>query len=134
VRIYVAASSEELNRAKGVMERLERLGHTVTKDWVIEVEQVGTANPRDATADQRAAWAQEDLDGVAQADLVWLLMPTGHSVGAFWEAGYAQAMHKRLIVSGDHQRSIFPATAHRCFDTDEEALKYIGNYWRNCVA
>ncbi len=120
-RVYVAASSKELGRAKAAMALLREYGHEVTHDWVAEVEEVGSANPEHATVADKCRWAKADLDGVRAADLIWLLMPDQGGLGAYWEAGYAQALGKGLIVSGKHRRSIFTVYAG-CFDSDLEAF------------
>jgi nucleoside 2-deoxyribosyltransferase len=124
MRVYIAASSKELGRAKAVKALLEDYGHQVTHDWMAEVEKVGSANPEGASQQDLARWASEDLAGVDNADFFWLLMPEDGGLGAFWEAGYAQARGKVLIVSGRHSRSIFTIFAHR-YDSDVEAFEAV---------
>jgi nucleoside 2-deoxyribosyltransferase len=122
VRIYVAASSDQLERAKAAIEALQANGHVVTHDWTIAVEEHGTANPRDATVEQRAAWATDDLTGVHDADILWLLMPGQGGFGAAVELGYALAHGRPIVVSGgDPMRSIFTAFA-TVYDRDDQAL------------
>lgn len=124
MKVYIAASSKEMGRVGAVMRLLEDYGHKITHNWVAEVEAVGSANPEGATEADLARWAAADLDGVDQADIVWLLMPDAGGLGAYWEAGYAQAKGKQLVVSGKHRRSIFTVFAKR-FDTDVEAFEAV---------
>lgn len=120
--VYVAGSSAQLDRVKSVMVQLRALGHKVTHDWPSLVEAVGTANPPDAELNQRRAWATEDLDGVYEADVLWLLMPANEpSFGAGVEFGYALARGLPIVVSGCHSASIFTALAV-CYDRDDQAL------------
>lgn len=130
MRIYVAASSNELARAKAAMNALRELGHTITHDWVTEVERVGSANPVDATLDEAAMWADEDLQGVEAAEVVWLLAPERDGFGAGVELGYAIALGMwdmdkqdlRIVCSGPYQRSIFTSMADALYMSDADAL------------
>ncbi len=124
MKIYVAASSKELERAKAAMAAVEALGHTISHDWVKCVEEEGEANPVSATHTQRANWAEDDLAGVQEADVLWLLMPEDAGFGAGVEFGYALSKPwKRIVVSGAFERSIFPALANACYTDDDAALE-----------
>lgn len=103
------------------MNAVRDLGYSVTHDWVSIIEDRGSANPTDATVEQRKAWAKDDLAGVEAADVLWLLMPAEGGLGQFWEAGYAQALRKPIVVSGCYERTIFTAGC-RCYTTDHDAL------------
>jgi nucleoside 2-deoxyribosyltransferase len=121
-KVYVAASSNQLERAKQTMAVLEERGYTVTHDWVTEVEVVGEANPVGASMTARANWAKADLSGVAAADVMLLLMPAEGGFGAAVELGYALALGIPVVASGCTERTIFTALA-RCFDRDDLALE-----------
>jgi hypothetical protein len=130
MRIYVAASSKELDRAKWAINELRALGHTVTHDWPAEVEKVGSANPTDATIDEAASWSIEDLDGVDDAEVLWLLVPEADGFGAGVELGYAICLRDRtfdappihIVCSGPYLRSIFTSLADALYMTDMDAL------------
>lgn len=136
MRIYVAASSNELLRAKRVMKLLREAGHFVTHDWPAEVEAVGAANPAGASFDDRSHWAHADLRGIDDSEVFWLLMPDRDpSFGAGVEFGWAMGERRlriweedpgkedlRIVVSGPHERSIFPALADAAYETDEQAF------------
>lgn len=121
MRIYVAGSSRQLERVKAAMAALRSLGHTITHDWVALVEEYGEANPVDAATSTMRRWAADDLAGVYNADMVWLLMPETEGFGAAVEMGYAIAHGVPVIVSGAHARSVFTSLAS-CYDRDDLAL------------
>lgn len=122
-RVYVAASSDELDRAEAAMAAVRAEGWEVTCDWVATIRRVGVANPRDVPRDARGFWASEAMVGVDEADAVWLLAPeAGHARGAFVEFGYAFARDKPIVVSGPtHACSIFTALVDEV-PTDAEGL------------
>jgi len=137
MRIYVMASSAEIERAKKMMAALRGHGIEVVSTWPEVIEQVGEANPMGAPREQRARWAVDDLNELQQATAAWLLLPAKPSTGAAVELGYAYCMaamaakgrelglpvpEYHLVVSGV-ETSIFTALS-RHFPTDEEALAY----------
>lgn len=132
LRVYVAASSREMDRARAAMTALRMHGVEVTVDWVAAIEAAGAAN-EGLSDEDRQRYAREDLDGVCVADVVWLLMPTTPTAGAYVELGYALARREvqddsdctrtPIVISGPGQeRCIFAALADRCVATDADAL------------
>jgi len=91
VKVYVAGSSKEMERAERVMNALRAAGHEITADWVAKIREVGVANPADFTV--RLAAAQADLDGVNNADAFVFLHPAPgvQTTGAWVELGYRLA-------------------------------------------
>ena len=128
MRIYIAGSSDELDRAEWAMRSARELGHEVTSDWVKTIREVGAGNPRFATNLQRERWAGDAMDGIYKADRLWMLMPRASAGrGAFFEFGYASWAlgHENIIISGPNtHESIFCALG-REFPTDAEALEFI---------
>jgi nucleoside 2-deoxyribosyltransferase len=123
VRVYVAGSSGQIERAKSAIAALRERGHIVTHDWPVLVERVGSANPPDASSADRTDWATDDLKGVHDADVFWLLMPSTDGFGAAVELGYALAHGRPVVVSGGTpSRSIFTELATWMFDRDDQAL------------
>lgn len=123
--VYVASSSADIDRAERWMGLLAKGGLAVTSTWPKVVRTVGDANPREATMDQRCGWASCDLAEVKACDLLWFLVPAhegGH--GAFYETGYADALDKVSVFSGDTKKSIFTARGHE-FADDTEAFAWI---------
>lgn len=131
-RVYVAGSSAELNRVEHWTARLIAAGITVTSTWPANVRAVGSANPRDATREQRAAWAMTCLRQVATAQLVWFLVPavTAPTRGAWIEVGFMRGLVHGvtravcIISSGDTLQSIFCALGDE-HETDEAAFAAI---------
>jgi hypothetical protein len=124
VRVYVAASSSQIDRAKDAMRTLAEAGHEVTSDWTRMIEDRGEANPADASFEERRDWAAEDVRGVAVCDVLWLLMPSDRpSFGAGVEFGFALGDGAiRTVVSGLCEASIFTALADACYDRDDLAF------------
>lgn len=122
MKIYVAGSSNELERARRWIRELRATGWTITGDWPEVIAAVGDANPRDASEAERWRWSYDDLEAVNRADVVWLLAPAvGTGRGAYCEVGYALACGKHVISSGDTRQSIFLAQTKE-YATDEAAF------------
>lgn len=137
MKVYVAGSSAEMERAEKQMAALRVAGIEVTSTWPEVIKKVGAANPMDASREDRAMWAATDLAEVASSDVFWLLLPNGApSAGAFTELGYAVmlgavARQARLaevegvpdlwIICSGTEKSIFSALAHH-FATDDDAI------------
>jgi len=125
MKVYVAASSQDMERARLWMERLGDFGVDVTSNWVNTIQAVGIANPREATNWQRRNWSHEDLVGVDEADMLWFLVPEkANGRGAYFEAGYALGVGKHLVFSGDTRQSIFCGLGKE-FMTDDDAFNSI---------
>lgn len=110
-KVYVSASSAEVERAQHWTNHLVIAGLEVTSTWLKVVGDVGSANPRDADHGAREKWSLSDLCEVAAADVVWFLVPPVETPtrGAWLEVGYARARDKLLVFSGDTKQSIFCA-------------------------
>lgn len=135
--IYIAGSSSDLARVKRWQARVAEFtakevaeGHSgieITHDWVAAIEARGEANPQYDTVYDRLAWANDDLRGVRESNLLWVLMPPGQSDGAMYETGYAHAMDIPVVFSGPGcTRTIFTAN-HVCYVSDESAWDYIAD-------
>ena len=124
MKVYVAGSSRDLARIKANMARLRQAGIEITHDWVSLVENVGAANPHDASKAQRDAWALADLQGALDADLVWLCVGAEASWGAGFEIGFCLAYKRNVIASGPTKNSIFFVYTYE-YKTDDEAFEAI---------
>lgn len=124
MKVYVAASSHEIDRARAAMAIVRSIGGTVTFDWTESVEQLG-GNPILLSQAFRSGLAFGDLIAIDSADVVWLLAPIGEpSRGACCEWGYALAKGKPTLITGpeDARRaSIFFDLATVARDDDERA-------------
>lgn len=124
LKVYVAGSSDELDRAENMIMRLRAHDIAITKNWTVDVRMAGHGNPPEATDKQRRSWAVEDLNAVERADVLWLLTPLKSSAGAWVEFGCAYRSGVELIAS-PRPRSIFSALAGHCFHDDEKAFEYL---------
>ncbi len=130
IKIYVAASSQEIPRAQRAMRRLRMAGHDIVGDWtepVLARGYGGDAN-RQVPPHERRTESTNCLRAIAQADAVFLLAPETRSCGCWVELGYALAERQRrseLLVcsAGDTAQSIFCQLTH-AFRDDEGALRF----------
>ncbi len=124
MKIYVACASAEIDRAEKWIAALRERHIEVTSTWTENIRKVGSANPTDATKEQRAQWARQCLSEVAAADVLWLLQPKALTSGAWIEFGWAESVGAYMVTSGCDKRSIFTALGDE-FATDEEAFTAI---------
>lgn len=123
MKIYLAAASKEIDRAKHVMKSLRASGHTITHDWTVEVEKYKDTIPSNEILTE---CAEADFQGVFLADSLVLLSPEiqNITVGAWVELGMAIALHKRIFISGKADKCIFSYCENiEKYDTDDELLK-----------
>lgn len=76
MKIYVAASSRDLNRARTVMRALEAAGHTIALDWTLTMDEAaanGWKTDRDVPDDFAIRCAERDLEAIYTADAFLLL-------------------------------------------------------------
>lgn len=124
-KIYIAASSTELARAKEAARTATLLGLEIAGAWWSDVEDYGEANPEDDD-EARIRYSVKDLKAVRSADIFWLLMPGDGfvSVGAFVEFGIALEHCRHIFASGKTRDSIFMSLAEE-HATDDEAAASI---------
>jgi hypothetical protein len=132
VKAYLAGASAEADAVAGWMARVREAGLEVTCDWPADIKANLAAGKPDAslTDAERAAYAEADLDGIASADIFWLLAPEpgNNSTGCWLELGHALALQAGLTVvaSGPgRKRCIFVALADHQFETHAEAFEFI---------
>lgn len=121
MRVYLAGSSQEKDRASARKVELAREGHEVVSTWHdLEYE---PGSDRDETATRRFAIAVRCIDELRSADVVWLLAPSTFSIGAWVELGVAIQAGKPLIVSGAGAHdTAFTELADACCLLDDEAF------------
>jgi hypothetical protein len=133
--VYLAGASAEAGCVATYAAALKTAGFTIAHEWwptFLTGEHVA-GQDRLVASDVRRSHAQSDLAAVLGADHVWLLVPRGHSTGAWVELGASLALNKHTIVSGDWQRTIFADLATECFDSHGEALtRIIGSIACRC--
>ncbi len=131
LRVYIAGgSSERLTVVRPLIERAKELGVDVTADWTRDP---GWDLGRMPTNDELRESALRDVAAVEAADAVWLIVPAQKSEGASSEIGYALALKKRLVVSGEvGARNIFALLAwpEDRFELHDEALARVAEISR----
>lgn len=139
-KIYIAAWSNDVERARRWMHEIAAAGYVITCDWTPEVERFrGLGRP--ATFEERKVAADMDAEGVLTADIVWVLCPAEGGAGVHSELGIAIGWNAaltafgndvedpiRIVVSGAHARNVFGTRADHCFDTDEQAFEHL-THW-----
>jgi hypothetical protein len=108
-RVYVAAASAEIDRARHFMQTLRCAGIRVTSSWVESIDEIGQANHLPADLSLHAA--RTCLAEIIEADVLILLVPPpGHGYGSGVELGFALGSEKETILVGDPDamgRSVF---------------------------
>jgi len=127
VNVYVAGPSSEVRRCIAQIGRiLDTRGLSVTYDWTAAVTRY-LAGDR-FSRDELITYAQLDLAGVLNADLVWGLLPSkGHASAGLWvEIGAALADADRMVLlSGVRSNCIFEHLADKYFPDDDAAFRWI---------
>lgn len=127
--VYVATSSEEQNRARAAIEQLARAGIHCTSNWIDNIAQrsEGVPNPRGAgDVDYiRRISGSGNKEAIQEASILWFLVPEhAPGRGGYYEAGFADALGKDLVFSGDYQQSVFCAQGAE-FAEDLDAFEHI---------
>lgn len=129
-KIYVAGASAELAMIQGFMAKLRASDKfSVTYDWTVDVAKHGSTG-EGLTREERRGHAAKDIEGVREADLFWMLVPSGRGVGAWVELGAAIIrshdcdVKPGIVVSGDLS-CIFTELADKRFATHDEALAWL---------
>jgi hypothetical protein len=124
LRVYVAGSSSDIERAERWIKSLRQRGIVVTASWPEMVRQNG-AEPRSVDAATRARWAMDDLAAIAHADVFWMLVPPADepTIGAWIGFGFAQRS-ATTIFSGDTRQTSFTALGEE-YETDDAAFDRI---------
>jgi hypothetical protein len=91
-RIYIAASFEQKDQVRTLLEELKAAGHTITADWTVHKEIAGLNSNGERQA-LRRQYAIEDTEGVASATVYALLIGDRKSTGAHIELGIALGAH-----------------------------------------
>ncbi len=95
MKVYVCGGSSERALIASYIKPLREAGVEITHDWT-----ACEGYARTSTLSERVTWANQDLEGVRKADLVWAICPDKMSEGCFAEIGAALALRKTVFVSG----------------------------------
>ena len=116
LKVYVACSSKEINRAERAMDEIRKRGGTITFDWTVDVRQWGSKAPDEVIG---LRCAMSDLGGVRDADVVLVLDSTEPSYGRTIEHGAALVLGKILVVSGPTHGRIWETLEHARVEGDD---------------
>jgi hypothetical protein len=132
MKIYVAASSREIDRAEAAMAYARGRGHTIPFDWTVPVRENIAAGLSDRDLDDVSArrQAREDRNGIEDSDALLFLSPTQPTNGAWWELGFAHGLWVcrskiAIVVSylpGAPRQCIFEEIQAVCYTSDEAAV------------
>lgn len=134
MKVYVAGSSRELDRARAAIAACRARGWHVTGDWPAEIARAGGRANRGLSPAERRGAAVSCLHGVRQADAFWLLVPgeDSPSAGCWVELGVALEAGPgiAIVASGDTGRSVFCAGTVEVPD-DQAALEALAHVARD---
>lgn len=126
-RVYIAAASvpSEIERVDRWAAKLTAAGIEVVSTWPRNIREVGAANPREATREQRRRWAEACIGQVDATDVLWLMCPPiGVQTRGAWSELARAYDSATIISSGDTTQSIFTALGEEC-TTDDFAFARI---------
>ena len=122
MRIYLACPFSDRPRAARVASILRGAGHEITSTWLSSPYE----SDRYIPMPQRPTWAETDLADVRRAELLIVLTAdagTRHLGGArHFEAGYALALRKRILVVGEREILFYWSSRLEYLPTVEAAL------------
>jgi hypothetical protein len=141
MKVYVATAFVEKLTAKYWMNRLREIGVTITHDWTT-AEQPARGE-LELPIDEQRQHARADVQGVIDADVVWVLAPAQGGTGCWFEMGVAHGLARYrgmmrpdnrvsptgvgpVIVSGP-RRTIFTSLFMH-FDTHKDAFDAIAAF------
>jgi hypothetical protein len=125
--IYVAGASREVEHVRSLMNLIAPW-FRITHDWTEQVMKARASGKSDTdfSVGERRAYARSDLDGVFEADFLWLIAPEVGTTGAWVELGAALAYGKTIVVSGPQlSKTIFSELATFRCKTHEEAVELL---------
>jgi nucleoside 2-deoxyribosyltransferase len=126
VKIYVAGPFGMKDYIGAFMRRLEHAGHEITHDWTTSEDALQNQSGEALPSRIQRHYADLDLEGVRQANLLWLLLQPHYGAGCFVEFGYALALKdKPLVYISGPVRTIFETLANRRYQTHEDAFEAI---------
>jgi nucleoside 2-deoxyribosyltransferase len=102
--IYVAGKTDDWERVRRVQESLVEVGHMITYDWTVNVED-DVDMGLEADERTRREWADDDQLGVKRADTVIFMVESEGLSGTLIELGMALAYEKNVIVVGIPERN-----------------------------
>lgn len=124
MNVYLSARSDDLPAAQAAMKKIQAAGHKIVHDWTEELHLEATAS-----AEWLSKRAKSDLDGVARADVVVVLLPLDPRLGVPIEMGAALVLGIPVFVVEEENVFVHFFSNHPCvhsFVDLESAIREIG--------
>lgn len=114
MKIYVAGKTQDVEKVRTIMRIVKRLGHEITHDWTVKLDQVMLQRGRrdlapETMEQQEREMAIADREGVRDADVLLVVSSEHALVGTLIEAGMALGLGKQVILVKAPMES-FPAS------------------------
>ena len=116
-KIYVA--SNEVARARKMMDALIAAGHSITFDWTTDIEKGSEQDKTGKPLKEREAVIECDI-------LVYLWKDNQES--ARFEAGMAMGLRKRIIAVTDHKAWFFALPEVIQISSDDKIVETINTF------
>lgn len=125
MRIYVAGKYQEREFVRTIYDKLKLMGHSITVDWTNH-----DVLPEDDIKELLGKFAEEDIAGVTEADLLIAVLVNQHEYKGLWvEMGVALGLEKPVYILGSEGDSCIFANHPlvRKFNKLNELLVALGN-------
>ena len=114
MKIYVATKFDRRDEVREIYKKLREHGHEITRDWTVH----DPAARYGQYPEKAKQYAEEDVRGVQDCDVLIILSDQGGSIGMHIETGLALERNSKtgkpeIYVIGEHtNRSIFYFLPH----------------------
>lgn len=117
---YLASAISDVERARRLIGELDQHGWTCTFDWTqYEIDPVVGSK---LTMDERTDIAQQEINGVVEADVMVLLLPGGR--GAHVELGAALASNIPVLLAFQSPADLNGKYAYECIFYRHDAVSW----------
>jgi hypothetical protein len=123
MKVYIATSFVQKELAQKWRDALIKEGIEISHDWTVVENPFSDRGELGVPIELQREWAEDDLAGVVNADVVWVLAPHTGGCGCWIEMGVGIESHRTVIVSG-FRRTIFTSMVDY-LDTHEAAFDHI---------
>ncbi len=107
MKIYIASGLENFKQVQALRDALLADGHEISYDWSVHGSAQGQGDERLREV------AQNELDGVYNADVVVVLLPGGRGTHA--ELGAANVLGKPVLIFSDNPKDFLSTEATCAF-------------------
>lgn len=108
MNVYVAGSTRDVERVKGVQDAVRAFGHVITFDWTGAEGEIRTDGSWDTASEAGARIASREIAACRNADLTILLFPpTGGGLGCWIEMGATLASGGEVWIVEPGRDSVF---------------------------